>query len=155
MARSRRTSSPLSVEISKQSNPVSTPSSQNPDRYQDNPFLLLMDCYVLDAVGQLPPQQRSALEKLEPRLREAFGCGGGWREVLEAQMGFVPTVALQIEMAWTAYQELAAAAGRASVAGDFVREFVAQNFPALVQDDAPSPADNGAPAAKPKRARKR
>jgi hypothetical protein len=129
--------------------------STDANRYQGNPFLLLMDCYVLDAIGQLTQQQRSALERLEPRLQEAFGCEGSWREVLEAQMGLMPSVALQIEMAWTAYQELAAAAGGASVANEFVREFVAQNFPALLQDGDSATQDAAARGAKPKRARKR
>jgi hypothetical protein len=134
---------------------VSTIQSQSPERYRANPFLLLLDCYVLDAIGQLPPRQRTALEQLEPRLQETFGSAGSWREVVEAQLGLAPTVALQIEMTWGAYQELAAAAGRASEAGDFVRAFVAQNFPALLEDDAASPSSTAAPGAKPKRKRRR
>lgn len=138
---------------------MSLPSPQNPDRYRARPFLLLIDCYVMDVIGQLPPQQRAALEKLEPRLQETFGCAGSWREVVEAQMGFMPMVALQIEMAWTAYQEFARSAGRESIAGEFVREFVAQNFPQLLEDDAapaaPTAAPAAGPAARPKRTRKR
>lgn len=127
----------------------------NVDRYKAQPFLLLMDCYVLDAIGQLSPQQRAGLEKLEPKLQETFGVAGRWREVVEAQMGFMPTVALQIEMAWAAYQEHESSAGRNSSAGDFVRGFVAQNFPALLEEDVAAPKRKTTATGSPKRARKR
>jgi hypothetical protein len=64
-------------------------------------------------------------------------------------------VALEIEMAWTSYREVDASAGRERLAGEFVREFVAQNFPALLDDQAPSSAKASTPAARPKRTRKR
>jgi hypothetical protein len=123
-------------------------------RYQASPFLLLLDCYVLDAIGELAQQQREALEKLEPKLHATFGCGGSWREVVETQLGLMPTVAFDMEMAWAAYQEAMASAGGTSSAGEFVREFVAQNFPALLGDDAPGSAETKAPGAKARRTRK-
>jgi hypothetical protein len=125
------------------------------DRYQASPFLRLLDCYVLDAIGELGQQQREALEKLEPKLHATFGGGGGWREVVETQMGLMPTVALGIEMAWTTYREVEASAGREGIAGEFVRAFVAQNFPALLEDDAPASARKSAPGARAKRTTKR
>ena len=46
------------------------------DRYRDHPLLRLLDCCILDVIGELPAQQKEVLEKLEPRLHEVFASKG-------------------------------------------------------------------------------
>jgi len=108
---------------------MSTDPQGTPDRYKDRPLLRLLDCYILDVIGELPKQQKEVLEKLEPRLHEVFGSTGSWREIVEVQMGFVPSVPLGIETVWASFQENEQRLGRKPSPAEFVREFVAQNFP--------------------------
>ena len=99
------------------------------DRYEGRPLLRLLDCYILDAIEQLPASQVATLEKLEPTFQKAFGSTGGWREIVEEQVGFLPSVKLQIELLWASYQEAQQRLGAKVVPAEFVREFVAQNIP--------------------------
>jgi hypothetical protein len=115
---------------------VSADPSPVPDRYKDRPLLRLLDCYVLDVIGELPQEQRQTLERLEPRLHEVFGSAGSWRDIVEEQMGFVPAVTLGIETLWAAFQQNEGRLGKKNLAGEFVREFVAQNFPEVDEDAA-------------------
>jgi len=101
----------------------------NPDRYEGRPLLRLLDCYILDAIGELPPQQKATLEKLEPTLQETFASTGHWQEIVEEQMGLLPSVALGIQTLWAGFQADDERLGRQARPADFVREFVAQNFP--------------------------
>jgi hypothetical protein len=111
-----------------------------PDRYQDRPLLRLLDCYILDVIGELPVQQKEVLEKLEPRLHEVFGSTGNWREIVEEQMAFLPSVALGIESVWAGFQANEQRLGRKPSPAEFVREFVSQNFPETEGgDDQDSP----------------
>ena len=107
---------------------IPQPSAQ-PGRYDGRPLLRLLDCYILDAIEQLPASQIATLEKLEPTFQKAFGSTGGWREIVEEQIGFLPSVKLQIELLWASYQEAQQRLGAKVVAADFVRDFVAQNVP--------------------------
>ena len=108
-----------------------------PDRYQNRPLLRLLDCYILDVIGELPARQQEILRTLEPKLQETFGTPGDWREIVAAQMGFLPSVPLSIEALWTAFQQDEQRLGREASASDFVRQFVAQNFPDLDDDSPP------------------
>jgi hypothetical protein len=95
----------------------------------------LLDCYVLDAIGELPPPQKATLEKLEPKLQETFDSTGHWQVIVEEQMGLLPSVTLGIETLWAGFRADEERLGRQAKPGDFVREFVAQNFPGMLEDD--------------------
>ncbi|MCG2593859.1 hypothetical protein LZ009_13830 [Ramlibacter sp. XY19] len=105
------------------------------DRYEGRPLLRLLDCYILDTIGELPPAQRETLEKIEPQLQEAFGSTGGWRSIVEEQMGLLPSVALGMETLWAAFQQDEERLGNQAKSSDFVRAFVDQNFPGLLDDE--------------------
>lgn len=105
------------------------------DRYRDRPLLRLLDCYVLDVIGELPAAQQATLEKLEPKLRETFDSAGRWQDIVEEQMGLLPSVTLGIETLWAGFQADEERLGRQARPADFVREFVAQNFPGLFDED--------------------
>ena len=105
------------------------------DRYQDRPLLRLLDCYILDTIGELPQAQRETLQKIEPKLQEAFGSAGDWRAIVEEQMGLLPSVALGMEALWAGYQQDEERLGKKARPADFVREFVDQNFPGLFDGD--------------------
>ena len=105
------------------------------DRYDGRPLLRLLDCYILDTIGELPQAQQETLQRIEPNLQQAFGSTAGWRGIVEEQMGLLPSVALGMETLWANFQQDEQRLGNHAKPSDFVRAFVDQNFPGLVDDE--------------------
>ena len=102
------------------------------DRYAGRPFLRLLECYVLDALGELDDAQRETLRRMEPKLTAVYGTPGSWRDVVAAQMEFPASLPDQIREIWTRNVEAARSRGQTAIPEDFARAFVDQNFPAAV-----------------------
>jgi hypothetical protein len=81
------------------------------DRYQNKPLLRLLDCYLMDLIGELAPDQARTLVDLEPMLHRAWKSTGTWREMVEEQMGFQPTVREKVKGFWRGYIAAAEAQG--------------------------------------------
>jgi hypothetical protein len=56
------------------------------DRYSGKPFLKLLDSYLLDAISELPEQQRRMLTAMEPKLRETIHRSGSWQQIVADEM---------------------------------------------------------------------
>lgn len=95
-----------------------------------------MDCYILNAIGELDDDQRDVLVALELKLHQTFGASGSWHEVVATQMGFVDTVPDKIRAFWLGYIEAARVQGLPAVPGEFVKSFVNQNFPHMDSGDS-------------------
>ncbi len=102
------------------------------ERYDGKPFLRLLECYVLSAIGQLDERQHDALRLMEPKLHSVYGLGGTWQEVVRSQMGFPDSLPRKIYKIWE--KNLATAhANRMTVdPNEFAITFVNQNFPNIV-----------------------
>lgn len=100
------------------------------DRYEGKPFLLLLDSYVLDAIGYLDAGDEATLAKVEDEVRATYGLSGTWREIVEEQMKFPDGMAEAIREVWVSGRErFAAERGHEPDPGEFVRTFVDTNFP--------------------------
>ena len=99
------------------------------DRYAGKPFLRLLECYVLAAIGELSEEQQATLRAMEPKLHEVYGTSGSWQAVIEAQMAFPANVADKIRDIWRTNAEKFASAGIPINAEDFAQNFVDTNFP--------------------------
>jgi hypothetical protein len=100
------------------------------DRYEGKHFLRLVDCYVLDAIGHLDPDQDAQLIEMTPKFREIFGEQGDWREIVVARMQFPEGMAGAIRQVWdSGHARFVAANGRAPDPEEFTRFFVDTNFP--------------------------
>ncbi|MGY2274327.1 MULTISPECIES: hypothetical protein [Pseudomonas] len=99
------------------------------NRYAGKPFLRLLECYVLSAIGALSDQQRADLTALEPKLRELYGTQGSWSDVVASQMDFPASLEEKIRAVWRTNSEKFAQAGVPINAEDFARNFVDTNFP--------------------------
>jgi len=84
---------------------------------------------VLDTIGQLGDEQRAALERMEPKLREIYKTDGGWAQIVARQMDFPDELAQQIQGIWRGYGEQAARQGIEPNANEFVIQFIDRNFP--------------------------
>ena len=105
------------------------------DRYVGRPLLRLLDCYILDSIGELPQAQKDTLHKIEPMLQKSFDSVGDWRAIVEEQLGLLPSVALGMEALWAGFQQDEERLGNKARPSDFVRAFVDQNFPGLFDDE--------------------
>jgi hypothetical protein len=70
------------------------------DRYAGRPFLRLLECFVLDAIGQLDDRQRDTLRQIEPKLRETYGREGTWARIIAGEMDFPEALSSEIRTVW-------------------------------------------------------
>lgn len=95
------------------------------DRYVGKPFLMLLDSYVIDAVGAIDPVREAEARALEPQ----FG-GGGWRAIVAREMRFPEGMAGAIREVWDKGRaRFAEANGHDPDPAEFARIFVDTNFP--------------------------
>ena len=57
-------------------------------RHEGRPFLRLLECYVLHALGVLTEADQVQLAAMTPKLQETFGRTGTWLEIVAAEMHF-------------------------------------------------------------------
>jgi len=99
-------------------------------RYTGKPLLRLVDSFVLDAIGHLPPEVDAKMTEMEPRFRKAFGATGTWREIVAEQMKFPAGLAGAIREVWTKGRVLFLSEnGYEPDPGQFTRSFVDSKFP--------------------------
>ena len=70
------------------------------DRYAGKPFLKLLDCYVLEAIGALDEKSQAMMVAMEPKLQEIYQRPGTWLEIVEAEMQFPETMPDEIHRIW-------------------------------------------------------
>lgn len=98
------------------------------DRYAGRPFLRLLECYVLSAIGQLDAQQEESLRRMEPKLASLYGTQGSWVEIIESQMEFPETMPEQILDIWEKGLLQVRQQGLAVDPNKFAMAFVDDNF---------------------------
>ncbi|SEN06517.1 hypothetical protein SAMN05428959_10130 [Duganella sp. CF517] len=59
------------------------------NRYEGEPLLRLIECYVLDSIDQLTSEQAENLASMEPKLSGALGVTGTWKEIVAKTMDFL------------------------------------------------------------------
>ena len=97
-------------------------------RYEERPFLKLLDCYVLRAIGQLDEAQEAALQSIEPQLAGVYGKEMPWFEVVSDQMEFPDDIDASIRQVWVAAQMKADDLEEQIDPAAFTRQFVDTNF---------------------------
>lgn len=98
------------------------------DRYAGKPFLRLLECYVLSAIGELDTKQEESLRRMEPKLASVYGAQGSWIEIVSAQMDFPATLPGQIKGIWEKGVSQARQQGLAVDPNEFAMAFVDENF---------------------------
>lgn len=88
----------------------------------------LLDCYVLDAIGQLEDSNRQLLQSLEPKLRETYGVTGSWIEIVATQMEFTDALPGSINALWHRHLDQAREQGLSVLPIDFAIKVVDENF---------------------------
>ncbi len=101
-------------------------------RYVGKPFLRLLECYVLNAIGKLEADQVEALRRMEPKLGETYGMKGTWQQIVSAQMALPESLSGKIRTLWEGQLDIATTRGFAITPNEFAMAFVDQNFPDAV-----------------------
>jgi len=98
------------------------------NRYEDKPFLELLDSYVLRAIGALDPDKEAILDASEVHLQEVWNLPGRWHDIVASRMRFSADQASHINMVWLAAREDGARLGAAPTPLEFTRLFVDVNY---------------------------
>lgn len=73
-------------------------------RYAGKPFLRLIECYILDRIGELDGKQRAVLEGMTPKLRATYNRDGTWQNIVAVQMEFDESFDSQVREFWDGYR---------------------------------------------------
>lgn len=97
-------------------------------RYDGKPFLRLLECYILNSIGQLDNDQQTILCKMEPMLSDTYSMNGSWLDIVNRQMDFPESFPDTIREVWSDYLGQAKTQGVCVDPNEFAISFVDQNF---------------------------
>jgi len=99
------------------------PTVKWPERYRGKPLLVLLENYVLDVIGELPPNHRENLLEVTRRL-----WGGetdsDWKAAMRRELGFGESVDNDIHHNWQRFRAAADERGEPADSHEFARAFV-------------------------------
>ena len=98
------------------------------DRYDGRPFLRLLECYVLSAIGELSDDHEATLTEITPKLQATYELVEPWPRIVEHAMELssgVPRALLQL---WQQNLAISAASGEAIEPEAWARQVVDKNF---------------------------
>jgi hypothetical protein len=98
-------------------------------RYKDKPFLLMLEAYVLDAIGQLP----SHMESLTKTVSGKFFGAGDWRKRLREEVGLDKSLNAQLQQLWKENVQIAKEKGVELAPTDFAQALVEANFSQIIE----------------------
>lgn len=96
-----------------------------------SPAALLLETFVLDALGASSPERERLAERLVGRVFSRPDAD--WRLVLREEFGLAPSIDDQLRSMWAQARELAAQRGVELEAEPFARMVVEENFAEAVE----------------------
>jgi hypothetical protein len=99
------------------------------ERYKDKPFLLMLEAYVLDAIGELP----GSMEQLTRTVSGKFFGGGDWRKRLREEVGLDKSLNDQLKQLWKENVQIAKQKGHELAPQDFAQALVEANFSEIIE----------------------
>jgi hypothetical protein len=106
---------------------TSEPSSNN--RYNGRPLLILLENYVLSAIGSLAPDKELLAAAATQRV---FGGSNDWRSTLRDTLHLGDSLDESLRQMWATNQQRAQEAGVTLSPEDFARTIADQNFAHLI-----------------------
>lgn len=108
----------------KKKQPGHVPILETP-RYKGKPLLLLLENYVLDCIGCLPPDRQ---EKTSTAIRRIYGGGEDWKGTLRGVLELNDTVDETLRQMWRKNQQIAREANVLLQPHEFAMMVVDENF---------------------------
>jgi hypothetical protein len=110
---------------------VPLPSAEvEPERYKGRPLLALLENYVLDCIGALPPEANPQLAYL---VKEVFGGDADWKKTLRQKLRLPDRVDEDIREMWTKGQATAGQAQQQLHPVQYAKMFVDANWSDLIK----------------------
>jgi len=100
-----------------------------PARYHGRPLVLVLECYVLAAIGALPESQHPRMARMVAR---AFGGGPDWMASVRRALGLPPSVDAELRAMWEENQRVTRGQGIELKPIQFAKLVVDQNFADLI-----------------------
>ena len=97
-------------------------------RYDGQPLLRLLECYVLWAIGELPEAQANSLLEMTPKLRSVYGSKGAWQEIVAGTVGMTSEMPEHLRALWARNLEIARQNGVLLSPQRFAEMVVDDNF---------------------------
>lgn len=100
-----------------------------PDRYDGRPLLMVLEAYVLSAIGELPAEKSAAMGRIVQRM---WGGDADWMRTLRGELDLGDTLDDNLRRLWTRNQEIARESGAELLPEQFARGVCDQNFAHLL-----------------------
>ena len=111
--------------------PAPLPSVEaEPERYEGRPLLLLVENYVLAAIGELPPEKA---ERVGAIVRRMWGGGDDWMRTLRRELDLNDSVDESFRRMWARNQEIARQNGMELHPIQFAKMIADTNFAPLLE----------------------
>ena len=77
------------------------------NRYDEQPFLKLVDSFVLKCIDHLDQNQEEIIKEMEPKLQATYNSNGTWDEIVMKELELEPSIINKIRKLWAKNQEIA------------------------------------------------
>lgn len=104
--------------------------SPTTDRYNGRPLLILLENYVLSAIGNLTPDKEQLAASATQRV---FGGDADWRSTLRGTLHLGDSLDESLRQMWATNQQRAQQAGVTLAPEEFARMVADQNFAHLIE----------------------
>jgi hypothetical protein len=109
---------------------ASLPSVEaEPERYAGRPLLIVLENYVLDCIGELPPDKQALARSVVQRV---WAGGEDWKATVRAQLHLAPALDESLRGMWSRNQEVAKQDTQQLHPIQFAKMVVDQNFAHLI-----------------------
>ena len=102
------------------------------DRYEDRPLLLVLENYILDAIGALEVEKNAGMTTL---IRKIFGGDGDWRKTVREALEFDESLDDALREMWTNNQKIASEANVELHPVQFAKMCADTNFAHYFEND--------------------
>jgi hypothetical protein len=102
--------------------------SASDKRYEDQPLLRLLECYVLWAIGALSEAEAATMRKMTAKLNQIYQSDGDWTDALAKAMDLPPNMPELIRGIWIKNQQIARANDTSLTPQQFSKMFVDDNW---------------------------
>ena len=107
-------------------NPKPLPSAEaDPARYQGRPLLIVMENYVLDCIGELPPDKQDGIRKI---VQTGWQGGPDWKKTVRKELHLQDSVDDDIRRMWENNKRIAKENNTALHPVQFAKMVVDENF---------------------------
>ncbi|HZN69337.1 MAG TPA: hypothetical protein VFB66_28945 [Tepidisphaeraceae bacterium] len=106
------------------------PSAEiEPERYAGRPLMIVLENYVLDCVGELPPDKQALARSV---VQRTWGGGDDWKATVRQQLQLEQGIDEALRGMWSRNQETARQHHQQVHPVQFAKMVVDQNFASLI-----------------------